>query len=77
MGIQLISLPAPKGGRCYVCGDPDCVVVAVDTSIGHELCSECVNGALSIEKTLCVICPAIGIRHPFPHEHFPNRFMNL
>ena len=77
MGIQLISLPVPRGGYCYICDDPDCVVVAADTSIGYHICGNCADGALAIEKKLCLMFPPMGIRHPSPHESFSNRFNNL
>ena len=77
MSIQLVSLPVPRGGYCYLCDDPDCVVVCADTSIGYHLCAECADGALAIEKKLCLMFPPMGIRHPFPHERFPPRFIGL
>ena len=68
MSLQLVKLDPPRGGICYICGDIDGVITTGDTAVDRNICSECADGALAVEKFICLAFPTWGMRHPRPYE---------
>jgi len=60
-----------KGGaafmQCGVCDDENWIV-ARDVSTGCNICSECIQSALTIDCELISLGPYLDIRHPRQHE---------
>ena len=67
MSLQLVKLEPARDGYCYICDD-DRLVTTGDATLGREICYDCADGALALEKFMCVAFPEWGIRHPRPYE---------
>jgi hypothetical protein len=72
--MQLIALPVPRVGKCWICEEHQAVIVTADNSTRGYICLACTGDALQLERFVCHNFANYGIRHPMPNEIPFNRF---
>ena len=72
--MNLIALPIPRVGKCWICDQDEAVIVTADNSTRGYICLVCTGGAIQLERWLCHNATTYGIRHPLPNEIPFDRF---
>jgi len=68
LSVQLLALPQPRVGECWICEDSAAVIVAADNATRGFVCIVCAEDAIEVERFLAVHGPSLGWRHPNPYE---------
>tara|TARA_R110002020_G_scaffold76939_4_gene194590 strand:- start:795 stop:1031 length:237 start_codon:yes stop_codon:yes gene_type:complete len=69
LSVQLLALPTPRVGECWICEEPEVVIVAADNATRGFVCLGCSGSAIELERFLARKGSSFGWRHPHGYEN--------